>query len=184
MARWRLTQPHYLAVPGTEWEYKETDRETGRQARKVFEVPLHLDPTNAADWNYRDQEAIIVTNKFDPAFRKDYLFVGSPTPDMDPLDDEAQQITDEIRNSGAWIHPIDSLNMNYSQSVLSDFERQLAQLLAGAQQQAKAAPQSMSLGGVSQEAFDKLQQQVALLMERNAQLEEAMVEKKAAGRRV
>lgn len=182
MARWRLTQPHYLAVPGTEWEYKETDRETGRQARKVFEVPLHLDPGNAADWNYRDQEAIIVTNKFDPAFRKDLLFVGDPTPDMDPLDDEAQEITDTLRNSGRWTHPIDSLNMNYSQSVLSDFERQLAQALANV---AKAQPQaqSVSLGGVSMEAFDKLQQQVATLMERNAQLEEA-VGKKASARRL
>src|SRR5262245_29899157 len=184
MARWRLTQPHYLQVPGTEWEYKETDRETNRQARKVFEVPLYLDPRDAADWNYRSEEAIIVSNKFDPAFRRDFVFTGPPTPDMEPLDDEAKKITQGYIDSGAWVHPIDSLNMNYSQSVLSDFERQLAQALAGIAQQVKPAPQAVSLGGVSQEAFEKLQSQVSMLMERNAQLEEALVEKKAAGRRV
>ena len=183
MARWRLTQAHYLAVPGTEWEYKESDRETGRQARKVFEVPLYLDPKDAADWNYRSDESIIVTNKFDPAFRRDYVFVGPPTPDMEPIDDEAREITQGFIDSGAWQHPIDSLNMNYSQSVLSDFERQLTQVLASVAKQQPMA-QAVSLGGISQEAFEKLQQQVAALMERNAQLEEAMVEKKAAGRRV
>ena len=184
MARWRLMQAHYLSVPGTEWEYKESDRETGRQARKVFEVPLYLDPKDAADWNYRSDESIIVTNKFDPAFRRDIVFVGPPTPDMEPIDDEAQVITQGYIDSGAWKHPIDSLNMNYSQSVLSDFERQLAQLLAGVQQAVKPAPQAVSLSGVSQEAFEKLQSQVAMLAERNAQLEDALVEKKAAGRRI
>src|SRR5262245_6578320 len=183
MARWRLTQPHYLQVPGTEWEYKETDRETNRQARKVFEVPLYLDPRDAADWNYRSEEAIIVSNKFDPAFRRDFVFTGPPTPDMEPLDDEAKKITQGYIDSGAWVHPIDSLNMNYSQSVLSDFERQIAGLLAGAVQKA-GPPQNLSVGGVSQESFDRLQEQVAKLMEQNSRLQEQLTEKpKAAGRR-
>lgn len=177
MARWRLTDRHYLQVPGTEWEYKESDRETGRQARKVYEIPLYLDPKDPADWNYRSDESIIVANKLDPAFRRDILFVGPPTPDMEPLDDEAREISQGYIDSGAWKHPIDNINMTYSQSVLSDFERQLAQTLANLNQKI-ATPQSVSLGGVSTEAFEKLQQQVAALMERNAQLEEAVVEKR------
>src|SRR5262245_52055330 len=107
MARWRLTQPQYPAVAGTEWEYKKSDRETGRQTRKVYEVPLYLDPKDAADWNYRSDESIIVTNKFDPAFRRDIVFVGPPTPDMEPIDDEAKAISQKYIDSGAWQHPID-----------------------------------------------------------------------------
>src|SRR5262245_7127555 len=183
MARWRLTQGHYLQVPGTEWEYKESDRETGRQARKVFEVPLYLDPRDPADWTDRTEGAIFVTNKFDPAHRRDIVFVGPPTPDMEPVDDEAQAISQKYIDSGAWKHPIDSLNMNYSQSVLSDFERQIAGLLAGAVQKA-GPPQNLSVGGVSQESFDRLQEQVAKLMEQNSRLQEQLTEKpKAAGRR-
>ena len=177
MARWRLTDAHYLSVPGTEWEYKEADRETGRQARKVYEVPLHLDPKNRADQNYPDQDSIIVSSRYDPSYRRDIVFVGPPTPDMEPIDEEAKEISQGFIDRGAWQHPIDALNMTYSQSILSDFERQLANLLAGAQKQTPAV-QAMSLGGVSQEAFEKLQAQVAQLMERNAQLEEAVVEKK------
>lgn len=176
MARWRLTDRHYLQVPGTEWEYKESDRETGRQARKVYEIPLYLDPKDPADWNYRSEESIIVSNRFDPAFRRDLVFIGPPTPDMEPLDDEAKEISQGYIDRGAWQHPIDSINMTYSQSVLSDFERQLAQLLQGAAQRTSEA-KNVSLGGVSQEDFEKLQQQVATLMERNVQLEEALTEK-------
>jgi len=171
MARWALRQPHYLAVPGTEWEYKETDRETQRQVRKVFEVPLYLNPGEPADWNDRANERIVVTNKFDRAYPRDHVFVGPPTPDMEPIDEEAQTITDGFVKSGAWKHPIESLDMNYSQSVLSDFERQLAQLLT---KQQPEKPANLSLGGVSMEDFGRLQEQVATLMEQNAKLSEQL----------
>lgn len=182
MARWRLRDKHYLNVPGTEWEYKETDRETNRQARKVFEVPLYLNPEDSADWNYRDQQAIIVANKFDRAYPRDIVFVGPPTPDMEPLDEEAERITQGFIDSGAWKHPIESLNMNYSQSVLSDFERQLAETLARAGGLPKAQPQNISLGGVSTEQFEKLQEQVAALMEQNARLQKEIQAGKVARR--
>jgi len=185
MARWRLTDAHYLNVPGTEWEYKETDRETNRQARKVYEIPLYLNPKDRADWNYPGEEAIIVSSRYDPSYRRDIVFVGPPTPDMEPIDEEAKEISQGFIDRGAWQHPIDAINMTYSQSVLSDFERQLAQVLANVAKQPSApTATNLSLGGVSQEAFEKLQSQVATLMERNAQLEEALVDKKAAGRRV
>src|SRR5881392_1048059 len=101
MARWRLKDKHYLSVPGIEWEYQETDRETGRRARKIFTVPLYLDPEIQADWNYPEEGAIIVSTKFDPAHRRDIVFTGPPTPDMEPVDDEAEAITQEYVDSGA-----------------------------------------------------------------------------------
>lgn len=170
MARWRLIEAHYLAVPGTEWEYKETNRETGRSARKVYEVPLYLDPKDPADWTDRPNEMVVVTNRFDPAFPRDHVFVGPPTPSMEPLDDEATAISDKERKN--WINPIESLDMTYSQSRLSEFEREIATLLAGKVEE-KRQPPNLSLGGVSMADFEKLQQQVAMLMERNAQLEAA-----------
>jgi hypothetical protein len=174
MARWRLTDAHYLSVPGTEWEYKETNRETGRSARKVYEVPMHLDPKNAADWNYPNDESIIVSDKLDPKYPRDYVFRGKPTPDMEPLDDEAQAISDAERKN--WTHPIEALNMTYSQSVLSTFERQIAELVAQGIPKVSGPMPAMSLSGVDSAAFEKMQQQIATLMEQNAKLEKALME--------
>lgn len=169
MARWKLTDAHYLAVPGTEWEYKETNRETGRQARKVYEVPVYLNPKDSADWNYPRDEAIIVSNKFDPAFPRDIVFRGTPTPDMEPLDDDAQAISDSERSK--WIHPIEALNMTYSESRLSEFERAIAEHTAKSM---AAAPPALSLSGVDPAAFERMQQQLASLIEQNAKLQAAI----------
>jgi hypothetical protein len=174
MARWRLTDSHYLAVTGTEWEYKETNRETNRQARKVYEVPLYLNPKDASDWNYPQDEAIIVSNKFNPAHPRDIVFRGTPTPDMEPLDDEAQAISDAERKN--WIHPIESLNMTYSESRLSEFERGIAELLAKGMPKATGPMPALSLSGVSPEAFEKMQAQISELMEQNAKLQAALAE--------
>jgi hypothetical protein len=65
--RWRLISPHYLKVPelpdGTkvEWEHKETARESGRTIRKLFAVPMLLEPKDPADCNYPGE--IIVATK-------------------------------------------------------------------------------------------------------------------------
>lgn len=103
MARWRLTAAHYLKVPGTEWEYKEVDMTSGRQARKVFPVPLHLDPNNPSDCNYPG-DIIVKQGKGEP---RDIIFEGPPTPDMEPLDDEAEAISAKWREK--WSHPIEDL---------------------------------------------------------------------------
>lgn len=96
MARWKLTEKHYLNVPGTKWEYHQVDRSTGRPIRKAFEVPLYLDPEDVTCCNRRDgyDEYIVVCHegKGDPD-GKDYVFKGDPTPGMLPLDDEAREIT-------------------------------------------------------------------------------------------
>src|SRR5689334_3691415 len=96
--RWRLTTPHYLNVPtlpdGTrvEWEHKETARESGRAIRKLYAVPMLLDPRDPADHNHPGD--IIVCHDVEGARHdhKDYIFEGDPTPEMEPLNDEAEAI--------------------------------------------------------------------------------------------
>jgi hypothetical protein len=61
--------------------------------------------------------------------------------------------------------------MTYSESRLSEFERSIAEIMTRGVQRAESMP-SLSLGGIDPAAFENLQRQVALLMERNAQLEE------------
>ena len=95
MARWKLNSKHYLPVPGTEFDYKETDDDTGKQARKVFPVPLFLDPDSPSDRNYPGE--IIVAHADGAYQRKDIIFTGPPTPEMEPLDEEAEAITEAMR---------------------------------------------------------------------------------------
>ncbi len=122
MARWRLTAPHYLNVPGTEWEQKETDRVTGKQARKVYPVCLHLDPKLPADHNYPDEIIVCFAGRGQP---RDIIFEGKPTPEMEPLDDEAERISEA--ESKHWIHPIDSLPAagSFGDALISRLERML-----------------------------------------------------------
>lgn len=127
MARWRLLNAHYLKVPGNEWEYKETDRSNGRQIRRAFDVPQFLNPYDPQDWNYKsspDEGEIIVTNQEDSDYTKDYVFLGDPTPDMEPIDDEAKAISASFANQ--WKHPIESLSGNYSQSLIDGFQAEMA----------------------------------------------------------
>ena len=110
MARWRLTQKHYLNVPGTEFEYRETTH-YGKQIKKNFPVPMYLDPENPGDCNYnQDGESragnantpgeIIVAWADGTEKPRDIIFTGSPTLDMVPLDDAARAASAEM--SGGW----------------------------------------------------------------------------------
>jgi hypothetical protein len=58
----------------------------------------------------------------------DVVFTGSPTPDMDPIDEEAKKISASFAQQ--WKHPIESLPGNYSQSLIDDFQRQMADVQA------------------------------------------------------
>lgn len=128
MARWKLIAAHYLNVKGTQWEYKEVNRTTGKQERHLFEVPCHLDPNEPSDWNHRynkDEGDIIVSDgiQADP---KDIIFSGPPTPDMVPLDDNAKRITEEMRPN--WRHPIETLPGNYGQALVDQFSNEMAKI--------------------------------------------------------
>ena len=184
MARWLLRDAHYLSVPGTEWEYKESDRETGQQARKIYEVPIYLNPKWEGDWNDRELGGIVVSDKYDPAHRRDIVFTGPPTPDMEPLDDEAQAISQKYIDAGAWKHPIESMNMTYSESRLSDFEREIAQIMAGQMMKKDVPLPNVSLQGVDPKKFDELQRQVEALMSQNAKLQAQILESPKSFRRI
>ena len=115
--RWRLTNPHYINVAcladGTkvEWEHKETSRQTGRASRKLYPVPALLNPDDPGDHNYPGE--IIVAREVEGARNPhphDILFFGEPTPEMEPLNDEAEAITAAQRPR--WEHPINSLPAN------------------------------------------------------------------------
>ncbi len=94
MARWKLTEPHYLKVPGTKWEYTMQNRTTGKPQRKVFDVPLYLNPEDEGDWNVREgYDGYIAVCHEDKGLPSDIAFIGDPTPGMVPLDDEARELT-------------------------------------------------------------------------------------------
>lgn len=119
MARWRLINAHYINVESyfgqpVEWEYKETDRNTGRANRKMFPVPLYLDPNQPSDHNYPEQGEIIVCYK-GKGLPRDIVFLSEPTPEMEPLDEEAEAISASLRQK--WEHPIESLAPNGSMSA-------------------------------------------------------------------
>jgi hypothetical protein len=163
MARWLLTQGHYLnTIPPTEWEYKETSRETGRQVRRVFHVPMYLDPKDMADWNSPD--GIVVSNG-NNAGPRDIVFVGEPTPDMRALDDEAKAITASLEHK--WIKRPEDLIGDYSQSIIMELTKQMTEVAKG---QAAAPANPVSTKEVSSADFEKLQMQVAELMALNEEL--------------
>jgi hypothetical protein len=160
--RWRLIEPHYLNVPtlpdGTrvEWEHRETSRENGRTVRKLFTVPMLLDPKDPTDYNHPNE--IVVCHDVEGAHmvRGDYIFAGPPTPGMEPLNDEAEAITAQHRPR--WEHPIDTLpangGMNAAESAF--FQNMMAAF-------AKASPPVADNSVVSREAYDELKERLARL---------------------
>lgn len=166
MARWRLTEKHYLRVPGTEWERNETDTRTGKALRHRYEVGCYLDPDSPMDQNYPGE--IIVCHE-GTGQRNDIIFVGPPTMGMEPLDDEAEAISNSLREK--WAHPVDSLPAtggDYNDALIKTFERQMNEIVEGIK---KGAGVAVAVPSVSAEEFKTLQDQVAALMARNAELE-------------
>jgi hypothetical protein len=136
--RWRLLAPHYLNVShyqdGTkiEWEHKETNAINGRAVRKLFPVPLLLNTEDPNDFNYPGE--IIVAQAVEGAtpLRQDYIFTGAPTRDMEPLNPEAEAVSDLHR--ARWVNPIETLPANggmneqertFMQTMMADFAKQV-----------------------------------------------------------
>lgn len=158
--RWRLTNPHYLKVfelpDGTrcEWEHKETARETGRTVRKLFPVPILLNPSDPADCNYPGE--CIVAHEGDSNLRNDIIFEGDPTSEMEPLNDAAQVLTDTMRHK--WNNPIESLPANGSMtSAESAFMAKMMEAFT------RVAPPPAEPTAITMSQFEALQKQVAEL---------------------
>lgn len=129
MARYKLKGPHYLNVPGTEWEQVEVNLITGRQGRHRYPVPRYVDPGDPADCT---NGVCIVTDKKSPEFPNDIFFVGPPSMDMEPLDAEAEALVAKVKGMGE--HPIESLPSNgqmFSDVLLERLTKQLDSLAAG-----------------------------------------------------
>jgi hypothetical protein len=126
MARYRLTGPHYIHILGTEWEQVEVDLTSGKQVRKRYKVPMHLDPDkDPTCYNYPGE--CIVSTKASPAFPRDYIFEGPPTRDMVPLDEEGEVEIAKLVGQ----HPIESLPSNsqtFSDALLEKLTKQLDEI--------------------------------------------------------
>lgn len=161
MARWKLRIAHYLNgrfpdMDATEWEYKETDRVTGREHRKRFKVPAYFEAGTIVCHEGRGLET-------------DCVFEGDPGPEMVPLDDEAKALSAALEHK--WKHAIEDLpGQGFTASLLSNLEKQLSEIALAKPVQPVVAP----TGGVSKEDFEKLQEQFAALMAKNAELEERL----------
>lgn len=137
MARWRLSTSHYLSVENNEWEYNETDRSSGKQIRTRLKVPLQLDIDDPNCWNitYRNPRGevvageVIVAHSGKEHLKDDILFVGDPTPDMIPIDDEAKAIskTFEKRWGAA-----PNEDISYGQKMIEASQDEMAKLKAEA----------------------------------------------------
>jgi hypothetical protein len=161
MARWQLTAPHYINVPGTEWEHKEVSTLTGRQIRKIYKVPRLLDPSDGADHTPLGSGVTIVCRE-GKGLPTDIVFEGDPTPDMTPMDDEAERISAEMRPR--WEHPIESLP---AQGALAP--ETLLMMETFAKQIGAAIPQGNA--SVSRAEFDQLKKMLEAVSARNAELE-------------
>ena len=164
MARWKLTEPHYLAVEGIKWEYSEVDRVTGRPKRTQFPVPLHLDPNIESDWTHRVDAwsgDICVSDGHNPD-PKDLIYTGGVTPGMLPLDAEAEAITAKAAKD-KWRPTVgldpESQNNSYTNQLLSGFIDQMTM----AQTAIQTAPKIEGLDEMLKSITAVMQQQTQLL---------------------
>jgi hypothetical protein len=130
MARWKLMTAHYLNTPGEEWEYTEQDRTTGRPKRVKFAVPRLLDPRDPACWNNRwgnkdNEDGEVIVCMPGKGESTDIIFLGDPTPDMVPIDDEAKAISESF--AGLWQQKPENMAGDYSQSLVDRFQIELSE---------------------------------------------------------
>ena len=151
MARFRLRNAHYLSVPGTEWEQKETSTVTGKQVRKVYSVPMYLDPNDPSDCNYPGE--IIVATEVSALYPRDIVFEGAPTPDMEPLDAAAEALVEKVKKN--WVHPIESLSGSYGDTLRMSLEAELSKA-----RQDVGASTTQTLAAM-QKQIEELQKQLA-----------------------
>lgn len=127
MARWKLTEAHYLNVPGTKWEYTMQNRVTGKPVRKVFDVPLFINPEDEADWNVREGfDGYVAVCHEGKGLPTDIIFLGDPTPGMLPLDEEAQALTAKFKWKPTAGTDEESKMASFSQGILNGLIDQMS----------------------------------------------------------
>jgi hypothetical protein len=129
MARFRLTDKHYINIEGCDWEEKQElqskVRGRARLHKKTFVVPMYLDPKDQSDHNYPGE--IIIATAEDRRYPDDYI-TGPGfmcTADMTPLDDEAEEMMEEWKANYKGEHAIESLTGTMSDDILTKLSRQL-----------------------------------------------------------
>lgn len=180
MARWRLTESHYLNCPNTNWRRTEISND-GEAVEHNYNVPRLLDINDPRCHTDKANQLVIVCyeGKGQPG---DRVFVGDPTPGMQPLDEEARAISAEFE--GRWQHPIESLPNGLGPELIRDLERQI-QAIGATQKPSGMIPNQ----AVSKDEFETLKNQMAELMAQNQKLVEQLTAqpapetKASAGRR-
>lgn len=172
MARWQLTEPHYLNTLDTKWEFETKNRTTGRSERKQFRVPLHLDPNIEQDWNYTDRlgnniiDGKIIICWDGKGEENDIIFEGDPTPGMLPLDDEAKAVSAKF----AW-KPTAGLDEN------SQFNSHTQQMLIKLTEELKGAavnvPQAEGMNEFMKSMSEMMKMQTEILAGLAAKKEDA-----------
>lgn len=158
--RWRLNSSHYLNVPGTEWEYKEESRTAGRPIRQRINVPMLLDVNDPSMWNDKQNRWIIVCHE-GKGLPSDIVFVGDPTPEMEPLDDEARELSNKF--AVRWNASPETLGIGgYDQALIERISSQVEEQLKGNMVQPISQP-------VGDSQIVELKELVAKLSERIAQ---------------
>lgn len=181
MARWKLSCPHYLyTVKSAKWRYSHTDRATGDLVEKEFIVPRLLDPRDPKCWTNKfggipvsrggnDSEAdgevvVCFQGKGEPG---DIEIVGDPTPDMIPLDEEAQEISDSFQDH--WAYKPDNAEVNFSQAIV-DRSNQMVEAI-----------ESASRAPIQVEGLSDLVNLIAAQMQQNQALLQALGEQHGKG---
>ena len=122
MARWKLTSPHYINLTQTaQWEYIEDGYGKG-PIRRRFDVPTYLDPADPKSWTKTWgpnglQEGEIILCLPNRGLPGDLEFNGDPTPQMVPMDAEAEEITATFTNR--WRYKPDIEAEGYNQSLVN-----------------------------------------------------------------
>lgn len=178
MARWKLLSAHYLDCEGSEWEQVEQvlrGNKAGQMLRKRFKVPRFLHPEDPSDWTHTTSEGgeviVCYEGKGEP---RDVVFEGEPTPEMEPLDNEAREISGRLQRRispmGAEAFPAQG-EMLFSERLVQDFTKQIEAIVRGA---AQGPLPNTPVDGIDPAAFTALQKQVAELLEMNRMLAEQL----------
>ena len=166
MARWRLTEAHYLFTdPDTIWERLETDSTTGRQVRKQYVVPAYFHHEIESDWTDKVEKAVIVCDGHNPG-KGDIIFKGEPTPGMMALDDEAKAISAKYKDKWNIPDHIKWGDGQYSSALADHFAEQIdkVNMRAGqlSEQNAVNLSKYMESAGVQQAQMIKILEMLAV----------------------